>query len=94
MKIGRVFPDLLTPLGAAGSVEEGLSRTLSRLVRLTGCTAGTLVFRPLRAAAVVVTAGARRLSGADDRALRALVSTPVTGVRLSVTRPPRRLRGS
>jgi GAF domain-containing protein/nitrogen-specific signal transduction histidine kinase len=86
VKIGRVFPDLLTPLGAAGSVEEGLARTLSRLVRLTASTAGILVFRPPRASAVVVTAGARRLSASDDAALRALVSEPVTGVRLSTTR--------
>ncbi len=74
MKIGRVFPDLLTPLGTAGSVEEGLVRTLSRLVRLTGSSAGALVFRPPRAAPVVVTAGTRRLSAADDRMLRTLVT--------------------
>lgn len=86
MKIGRVFPDLLTPLGTAGSVEEGLVRTLSRLVRLTGSSAGALVFRPPRAAPVVVTAGTRRLSAADDRMLRTLVTEPVAGVRRSVTR--------
>jgi two-component system, NtrC family, sensor kinase len=85
VKIGRVFPDLLTPLAAAGSVEEGLAHTLSRVVRLTASTAGILVYRPSRAPAVTVTAGARRLSAADEAALRALVGEPVSGVRLSTT---------
>ena len=46
MKIGRVFPDLLTPLTRAASVEEGIERALTRLVGLTGATGGALLFRP------------------------------------------------
>ncbi|MBI1735547.1 MAG: GAF domain-containing protein [Candidatus Rokubacteria bacterium] len=59
MKIGRVFPDLLTPLGAAASIDDGLARTLRRLVALTGARAGALVFRPPRDRRIVVTAGAK-----------------------------------
>jgi two-component system, NtrC family, sensor kinase len=69
MKIGRVFPDLLTPLGSAQSIEQGLERTLRRLVALTGAAAGALVFRPPHAEPIVVTAGPR----ASARALRAIV---------------------
>jgi two-component system NtrC family sensor kinase len=65
MKIGRVFPDLLTPLGAAASIDDGLMRMLRRLVALTGARAGALVFRPPRDRRIVVTAGA------GDAALRA-----------------------
>ena len=46
MKIGRVFPDLLTPLGAAASIEDGLTLTLKRLLALTDAVAGALAFRP------------------------------------------------
>ena len=73
MKIGRVFPDLLTPLGAATSVDAGLERTLRRLVALTGAESGALVFRPPGSEPIVVTTGTRRLSVAADRQLRALV---------------------
>ena len=59
MKIGRVFPDLLTPLGAAASIEGGLTRTLERLVHLAGARAGALAFRPHREPPVVVVAGVR-----------------------------------
>ena len=65
MKIGRVFPDLLTPLGAAASIDDGLTRVLRRLIALTGARAGVLVFNPPRDRRIVVTAGAR------DAALRA-----------------------
>ena len=61
MKIGRVFPDLLTPLATADSVAEALSRMLARLVRLTGADAGALAFSPARGASVVVVEGGRRL---------------------------------
>src|SRR2546428_519648 len=39
MTIGRAFPDLLTPLSSAASVEEGLAQTLGRLVERTGAAA-------------------------------------------------------
>lgn len=76
MKIGRVFPDLLTPLGHAATVEEGLERTLRRLVELTGATAAALTFRPPRAPTVLVTAARRRPGPALDGALRALLAAP------------------
>ncbi|HEU5319913.1 MAG TPA: hypothetical protein VFX28_03875, partial [Methylomirabilota bacterium] len=88
MKIGGVFPDLLTPLGAAGTVEAGLQRTLTRLLRLTGAGAGALVFHPPRGAPLVVTAGARRLAPALDHALRALAATPVRKTALGAARLP------
>ena len=47
MKIGRLFPDLLTTLGRAASPEAGFAFTLRRLVALSGATAGGLVFRPV-----------------------------------------------
>src|SRR2546428_1260345 len=59
MTIGRAFPDLLTPLSSAASVEEGLAQTLGRLVELTGAAAGALVFTPPHEAPIVVTAGGR-----------------------------------
>ena len=59
MKTGRVFPDLLTGLGSAASVEEALALTLRRLLRLTGAEAGALTYRPPRGERVAVTAGAR-----------------------------------
>ena len=80
MKIGRVFPDLLTPLTTAASVEEGLRRALVRLVGLTGAAGGALLFRPPREAPLVVTAGAGRL--ALRRWLAAAAAAPVRGVRL------------
>jgi signal transduction histidine kinase len=60
MKIGRVFPDLLTPLDTRTSLDDTLARALRRLVRLTGATAGALVFRPPRRPALVATVGASR----------------------------------
>ncbi|HET7342425.1 MAG TPA: hypothetical protein VFL90_13270, partial [Methylomirabilota bacterium] len=59
MKIGRVFPDLLTGLGTAHSVQEGLLLTLRRLVRLTGAEAGALTYQPPRGPRLAVTAGPR-----------------------------------
>jgi GAF domain-containing protein/nitrogen-specific signal transduction histidine kinase len=58
VKIGRVFPDLLTPLGAAASIEDGLTMTLRRLVTLTGAHAGALAFWPPHRRAVTVATGA------------------------------------
>ena len=87
-RIGRVFPDLLRALAAATSVEEGLRRTLRRLVVLAGATGGVLVFRPPRGAVVEVTAGRRPLPSALEAWLLATVRTPVhTGRRVRV-RPP------
>ena len=61
MKNGRVFSDLLTVLGTAASLEQGLALTLRRLVRLGGATAGALAGRVLdrRAADPAPTQGAR-----------------------------------
>src|SRR3990172_7136206 len=80
MKIGRVFPDLLTPLTTAASVEGGLRRALVRLVGLPGAAGGALLSRPPREAPLVVTAGAGRL--ALRRWLAAAAAAPVRGVRL------------
>ena len=60
MKIGSVFPDLLTPLDAAASIDDTLVRTLRRVVKLTGATAGALVFRPPRQQPLGVGVGAPR----------------------------------
>jgi two-component system, NtrC family, sensor kinase len=79
MKIGSVFPDLLTPLDAAVSIEATLARALRRVVKLTGASAGALVFRPPRQPALAVSAGSpRRLADWTAQA--------------SVTAPPRSLR--
>jgi signal transduction histidine kinase len=93
MKIGRVFPDLLTPLSTAASIEQGLTRTVRRLVALTGAGGGALVFRPPRQPAIVVTAAARRLSPPLDAALRDAVRTPLRAVR-SASAAPRNLAGN
>src|SRR5712691_6507733 len=93
MTIGRVFPDLLTPLSSAVSVEEGLAQTLRRLVELTGAAAGALVFTPQREAPIVVTAGGRRPPAELDAWLRAAVQTPVGGWRLARVAPPGQPRG-
>jgi GAF domain-containing protein len=74
VKSGRVFADLLTVLGTAASLEQGLGVTLRRLVRLTGATAGALGFRPPRGEAVVVVAGAR--AAAEDVLRRLVGGTP------------------
>jgi two-component system, NtrC family, sensor kinase len=50
------------PLGADASLDTGLRRMLTRLVRRAGAEAGVLAFRPPRIAPVVVTASSRRLS--------------------------------
>jgi two-component system, NtrC family, sensor kinase len=75
----RVFPDLLTPLASAPSVEAGLDRTLRRLVALTGAQSGALAFRPPAATPLLVTAAARGRTAATDRALRALLAAPARG---------------
>src|SRR5206468_4048462 len=87
MTIGRAFPDLLTPLSSAASVEEGLAQTLDRLVERTVAAAGALVFTPPHEAPIVVTAGGRRLPAELGAWLRAEVQTPAGGWRLArVTR--------
>jgi two-component system NtrC family sensor kinase len=88
MKIGRVFPDLLTALGAAASIEEGLRRTVRRLVGLTDATGGVLVFCPPRGPVLHVTAGRRALSPALDGWLRATVRGPVRAPRRAFVTPP------
>src|SRR2546428_8053218 len=93
MTIGRAFPDLLTPLSSAASVEEGLAQTLDRLVERTGAAAGALVFTPPHEAPIVVTAGGRRLPPELGAWLRAEVQTPAGGGRPPPAPPPRRPRG-
>jgi signal transduction histidine kinase len=67
----RIVPELLAPLGTAGSLEAGLAQTLRRVVALTGARAGALVFHPPRASAPVLV-----MSGpaAPARALRAFLA--------------------
>ena len=87
-RIGRVFPDLLRALAAATSVEDGLRRTLRRLVLLTGATGGMLVFEPPRGAVVEVAAGPRPLPAALEAWLRVSVRTPVRARRRTHVKPP------
>ncbi|HEY3065676.1 MAG TPA: GAF domain-containing protein [Methylomirabilota bacterium] len=88
MKIGRVFPELLTPISSAASIEAGLTSTVRRLVGLNRALAGALVFRPPRKRPIVVTAGARRLPAALDAWLREAVVTPARGRRVARATPP------
>ena len=86
MKIGRVFPDLLTPLGSAASIEDGLEQTLRRLVSLTGARVGALAFRPVRERPVVVTAGVKSPTLAAWLAGR--LEGRTTGVQVARATPP------
>src|SRR2546429_5079064 len=79
MTIGRAFPDLLTPLSSAASVEEGLAQTLDRLVERTGAAAGALVFTPPHEAPIVVTAGGRRPPPELRAGVRGAGPTPARG---------------
>src|SRR2546429_9065853 len=79
MTIGRAFPDLLTPLSSAASVEEGLAQTLDRLVERTGAAAGALVFTPPHEAPIVVTAGGRRPPPGVGARLRGPGASPPRG---------------
>jgi hypothetical protein len=80
VKIGSVFPDLLTPLDATASIDDKLARTLRRVVTLTGATAGALVFRPPRQQPVSATVGAPRVL--RDWLARALAGARPRGMRL------------
>ena len=82
MKIGSVFPDLLTPLDTNASIDDTLARTLRRVVKLTGATAGALVFRPPRQQPVSAIVG-------TPRVLRDWLARAVAGTRPSMagTRP-------
>src|SRR2546429_7054174 len=90
MTIGRAFPDLLTPLSSAASVEEGLAQTLDRLVERTGAAAGALVFTPPHEAPIVVTAGGRRPPAELRAGLRAEGQTPAGGGGGGPAAPPPR----
>ncbi|MGH7333639.1 MAG: GAF domain-containing protein [Candidatus Rokuibacteriota bacterium] len=91
MKIGRVFVDLLAPLDADISIEEGLARLLRRLVRVTGAKAGLLAFDPPRGGRLVVTASTRRSNARLEAALRERVSAaPRRNTRRSRTVRPGR----
>src|SRR5206468_10896854 len=88
MRLGRMAPDLLTPISAAASVEEGLAETLGRVVRVSGAAAGALAFRPRREPPIVVASGARRTPAALRRWLVALAATPARGRRGVRVVPP------
>jgi two-component system NtrC family sensor kinase len=89
MKIGRLFPDLLTTLGRAAAPEAGFAFTLRRLVALSGATAGGLEFLSGRGPRILVTAGTKPGS-ALDAWIREHVADPVraAGVRRLSERPP------
>src|SRR5437867_3173156 len=93
MRLGRMAPDLLTPISAAASVEEGLAETLGRVVRLSGAAAGALAFRPRREPPIVVASGARRTPAALRRWLVTLAATPARGRRGVRVVPPGGSRG-
>jgi two-component system, NtrC family, sensor kinase len=84
VKIGRVFLDLLPPLDADISIDEGLTRMLRRFVRITGAKAGLLAFDPPRRSRLVVTASTR----ASDAKLEAVLRERVS----AEPRPTRRVR--
>src|SRR5438132_450119 len=79
------FADLLTALVGAPSIEEGLARTLRRVVTLTGAAAGAVVFSPPHAKPIAATAGPRALT--RDPAGRRVVQIPLG----ASTRPVGRL---
>src|SRR5438094_513031 len=79
------FADLLTPLVGAPSIEEGLARTLRRVVTLTGAAAGAVVFSPPHAKPIAATVGPRTLT--RDPAGRHVVQIPLG----ASTRPVGRL---
>src|SRR5438445_2038939 len=79
------FADLRTPLVGAPSIEEGLARTLRRVVTLTGAAAGAVVFSPPHAKPIAATAGPRTLT--RDPAGRHVVQIPLG----ASTRPVGRL---
>jgi GAF domain-containing protein len=91
--IGNASADLLAPLTAAASLEEGLARALARLVEATGAQAGALVVRPPRDEAVVVTAGARRLPRGLRTWLVATAKTPARALAVARVAPPGWRRG-
>src|SRR2546422_315722 len=93
MKIGRLFPDLLTTLGRASSPETGFARALKQLVTLSRATAGGLSFVPGRGEPLLFTAGTRRGSSLDAW-LRARLGEAGRGMRLGpVDAPPPGGRG-
>jgi len=83
MKIGRVFPDLLTRLGAAETIDDGLERTLRRLLALTGAAAGALAFRPARGEPLAVSAARGRVPAAVPEWLCTTAMRPVHGARFA-----------
>jgi two-component system NtrC family sensor kinase len=87
MKIGRLFPDLLSTLGRTASPEAGFARTLRHLVKDSGATAGALLFAPGGAPAVRVTAGARRGSALETWLVER-VGEPAHGLALRGLREP------
>ena len=74
MKKGRVFLDLLAPLDADISIDEGLRQMLRRLVRITRAKAGLLVFDPPRGGRLTVTASTRASDARLEATLRERVS--------------------
>src|SRR5437879_1262663 len=93
MRLGRVSPDLLTPISTAASVAEGLTVTLGRVVRLSGAAAGALAFRPRREEPIVVAGGARRTPAALRQWLTMLAAKPARAARSMRVVPPGAPRG-
>src|SRR4030095_3028869 len=92
MKIGRLFPDLLTTLGHAASSEAACTRPLKQLVTLSGARAGALRLQPPDAAAIEVMVGVRRGSPLE-RWLRERLDQHPRGLRLEkLSEPPPGLR--
>ena len=89
MKIGRLFPDLLSALGRAASPEAGFALALRRLVVLAEADAAGLAFSPGRGPRTLVTAGTRRGSRLDAW-IRAGLAGPLRGAGLRALResPP------
>jgi signal transduction histidine kinase len=84
VKIGSVFPDLLTPLDTAVSLEDKLARTLRRVVKVTGAVGGALVFQPPREQPLSAIVGPSRTL--RDWRARALRAAPPRGTRLRQAR--------
>ncbi len=87
MKIGRLFPDLLTTIGRASSPEIGVARGIKRLVRLTGASAGRLTFSGGPGPSLDLLAGARPGSALATW-LGGLDATPPRRMRVETLREP------
>lgn len=87
MKTKGLFSELVATVGRAASLEAGLTRALNQLVALSGASSGGLCFIPRRATPLVVTAGVRRGSDAEQW-IRARLAEPVKGMRVERVEDP------